>query len=182
MEFPAYDPRGVQGMGLGYATSNRGGCHLRGYTLASEVLGIPTKTDPCSTEGKAALSRAFQDINAAFDATGTCIFLTFGIDLGDELPELVAATGIDYTMESLMEVGERIFNLERLWLFRAGFSGADDTLPQRLLRSPIPHGPMKGQVCRLEEMLPHYYEQRGWDQTGRPGPERLGALGLDMLQ
>ncbi len=178
MEFPAYDPRAVQGMGLGYATSNRGGCHLRGYTLASEILGIPAKTDPAAVVGKPALSKAFQDTNAAFDATGTCIFLTFGIAIEDALPELVAATGVDYTAESLLEAGERIFNLERQWLLRAGFSGADDTLPDRLLKSPIPFGPTKGQVCRLGEMLPEYYRLRGWTAAGAPTREKLEALGL----
>ena len=178
MEFPAYDPRALQGMGLGYATSNRGGCHLRAYTVASEVLGIPSKTDPATTAGKPALSKAFQDNNAAFDASGTCIFLTFGSDLLELLPELVAATGEPYTAESLLEAGERIFNLERQWLLSAGFSGADDTLPERLLRSPIPHGPTKGQLSRLEEMLPEYYRLRGWNAQGEPTREKLQALGL----
>ncbi len=177
-EFPAYDPRAVQGMGLGYATSNRGGCHLRGYTLASEILGIPVKTDPAATAGKPALSIAFQNTNAAFDATGTCVFLTFGIAIEDELPELVAATGVDYTVDSLLEVGERIFNLERQWLLRAGFSGQDDTLPERLLKAAIPHGPTKGRVNRLHEMLPEYYKLRGWNQRGEPTPEKLATLGL----
>jgi aldehyde:ferredoxin oxidoreductase len=76
-EFPAYDPRGIQGMGLGYATSNRGACHLRGYTVASEVLGIPVKTDPLVTEGKAGLVKAFQDATAAVDSSGLCVFTTF---------------------------------------------------------------------------------------------------------
>ncbi len=63
-EFPAYDARGIQGMGLAYATANRGACHLRGYTVASEVLGIPVKTDPLTTEGKPELVKAFQDATA----------------------------------------------------------------------------------------------------------------------
>ena len=176
-EFRA-DARAIQGMGLGYATSNRGGCHLRGYTLASEILGIPVKTDPAATAGKAALSIAFQHTNAAFDASGTCVFLTFGVGVEDAVPELVAATGIDYTVESLMEVGERIFNLERQWLLKAGFTGADDTLPERLLKSGIPHGPTKGQVNRLHEMLPEYYKLRGWNDRGEPTREKLAALGL----
>ena len=69
-EFPAYDARGIQGMGLAYATSNRGACHLRGYTVASEVLGIPVKTDPLTAEGKPELVKAFQDATAAFDSSG----------------------------------------------------------------------------------------------------------------
>lgn len=179
MEFPAYDARAVQGMGLGYATSNRGGCHLKGYTIASEVLGIPVKTDPSTTEGKAALQKAFQDATGAFDASGLCLFLSFGVAVDDFLPELVAATGIDYTLESLLEVGERIFNLERQWLLNAGFTAADDTLPKRLLQEPIPHGPTQGQVNRLYEMLPEYYSLRGWNERGEPTSEKLAALGLE---
>jgi aldehyde:ferredoxin oxidoreductase len=178
MEFPAYDPRAVQGMGLGYATSNRGGCHLKGYTIASEILGIPVKTDPASTAGKAALQIAFQNATGAFDASGLCLFLSFGVGVEDFLPQLVAATGVDYTLDSLLQVGERIFNLERQWLLRAGFTGADDTLPKRLLEEPIPYGPTKGQVNRLSEMLPEYYRLRGWTERGEPSREKLARLGL----
>ena len=90
-EFPAYDSRGIQGMGLAYATSNRGACHLRGYTVASEVLGIPVKTDPLVTEGKADLVKAFQDATSVFDSSGVCIFTTFAWTLADLQPQLDAA-------------------------------------------------------------------------------------------
>ena len=179
MEFPAYDPRAIQGMGLGYATSNRGGCHLRAYTVAAEILGVPEKLDPAVTQGKAALTKAFQDSSAALDATGLCSFLTFGITLEDVLPQLVAATGFDYTIESLVQAGERIFNLERQWLLRAGFTGADDCLPRRMTHEPIPAGPTAGQVNRLAEMLPEYYTLRGWSSDGVPGTDRLAELGLE---
>src|SRR6202008_3405345 len=82
-EFPAYDSRGIQGMGLTYATSNRGACHLRSYTVASEVLGIPVKTDPLVTDGKAELVKAFQDGTAVFDSTGLCVFTSFAWTLAD---------------------------------------------------------------------------------------------------
>ena len=178
MEFPAYDPRAIQGMGLAYATSNRGGCHLRAYTVSAEILGVPEKLDPAITEGKAALVKEFQDGSAAVDATGLCAFLTFGITLEDVLPQLCAATGFDYTLESLVEAGERIFNLERQWLLRAGFTGADDALPRRITHEPIPAGPTAGQVNRLAEMLPEYYQLRGWSSDGVPGADKLRALGL----
>jgi aldehyde:ferredoxin oxidoreductase len=181
MEFPAYDPRAIQGMGLGYATSNRGGCHLRAYTVASEILGVPEKTDPSITEGKAGLVRAFQDISAAVDASGLCTFLTFGITLEDILPQLTAATGFDYTYDSLVQAGERIFNLERQWLFRAGFTGADDALPKRMTDEPIPAGPTAGAVNRLAEMLPEYYENRGWSADGVPTDAKLSELGLETV-
>jgi aldehyde:ferredoxin oxidoreductase len=177
-EFPAYDPRAVQGMGLGYATSNRGACHLKAYTIAPEVLGIPEKIDPQATEHKAHWVKLFQDVTSVFDASGLCIFLTFGIGLEDAWPELVCATGIPYTMEDLLRAGERIFNLERLWNQKAGFTSKDDTLPKRILSEPIPAGPTQGQVNRLHEMLPEYYHLRGWTEDGRPTREKLAELGI----
>jgi aldehyde:ferredoxin oxidoreductase len=177
-EFPAYDGRAIQGMGLGYATSNRGACHLKAYTVSAEILGIPEKLDPQATEGKAKLAKLFQDITSAVDATGLCVFLTFGVGLEDMLPQLVAATGVPYTMETLTRAGERIWNLERLWNERAGLGKGSDTLPKRLLEEPIPSGPAKGMVNRLSEMLPEYYRLRGWTPDGEVTPEKRRELGL----
>ncbi len=177
-EFPAYDSRAIQGMGLGYATSNRGACHLKAYTVAPEILGSPKKLDPTMTEGKAGVAKLMQDVTATVDATGLCLFLTFGVGLDDMLPQLAAATGIPYTMESIIKAGERIWNLERIWNHKAGFTGKDDTLPKRILEEPIPSGPSKGQVNRLQEMLPEYYELRGWTSDGQPTDQKLSDLGL----
>ena len=102
-EFPAYDARGIQGMGLAYATSNRGACHLRGYTVASEVLGIPVKTDPLTAEGKPELVMAFQDATAAFDSAGICIFTSFAWGLADVAPQVAAACGPEFTLENLSQ-------------------------------------------------------------------------------
>ncbi len=177
-EMPAYDPRGVQGIGLHYATSNRGGCHVRGYTIAVEVLGNPVKMDQHVTEGKPELVKTFQDLTAALDSTGACLFATFGIG-GDELAALLSgATGIKYSTADFMAAGERIWNLERLWNLKAGLSSNDDVLPPRLINVPIPAGPSKGEVSHLSEMLPKYYELRGWDEKGVPTPERLAELHL----
>jgi len=178
-EMPAYDPRGVQGIGLHYATSNRGGCHVRGYTIAVEVLGNPVKMDQHTTEGKPDLVITFQNLTAALDSTGACLFATFGIG-GDELACLLSgATGIRYTTEEFMKAGERIWNLERMWNLAIGMTSADDALPPRLINEPIPAGPSKGEVSRLNEMLPLYYRLRGWDENGIPTPEKLHELGLD---
>ncbi|MEE8164720.1 MAG: aldehyde ferredoxin oxidoreductase C-terminal domain-containing protein, partial [Myxococcota bacterium] len=178
-EFPAYDPRAIQGMGLGYATSNRGACHLRAYTVSAEIVGIPMQVDPRATEGKAGLAIAFQNISTAVDATGICLFLTFGTTLESIRPILTAATGIDLDDEALVRVGERIWNLERVWNNRAGFTAADDTLPKRILEDAIPSGPAKGEVNRLSEMLPDYYRERGWSAAGEPSAEKLRELGID---
>jgi aldehyde:ferredoxin oxidoreductase len=178
-EMPAYDPRGVQGIGLNYATNNRGACHVRGYTIAVEVLGNPSKMDPRVTEGKAPLDIVFQNLTAALDSSGACLFSTFGVGADDLADMLSALTGVDYPVEEFMKAGERVWNLERLWNLRAGFTAADDVLPERLLKDPIPTGPAKGCVNRLGEMLPEYYELRGWDQNGVPGDAKLSELSLN---
>ncbi|HMM85823.1 aldehyde ferredoxin oxidoreductase family protein [Azohydromonas sp.] len=177
-EFPAYDSRGIQGMGLAYATSNRGACHLRGYTVASEVLGIPVKTDPLSADGKPELVKAFQDATAVFDSSGTCVFTTFAWGLADLQPQLAAACGDDFTLDNLNVIGERIWNMERDFNNRAGFTAKDDTLPPRLLNEPAKTGPAKGLVNKLPEMLPKYYEVRGWNPDGTLRPETRARLGL----
>ncbi|HME27068.1 MAG TPA: aldehyde ferredoxin oxidoreductase family protein [Acetobacteraceae bacterium] len=177
-EFPAYDSRGIQGMGLAYATANRGACHLRGYTVASEILGIPVKTDPLVPEGKADLVKTFQDATAIFDSAGICVFTSFAWSLQDVAPQLEAACEGDWSLENLGVVGERIWNLERQFNLAAGFTAADDTLPKRLLEEPAKTGPAKGKVNELHMMLPAYYAARGWGTDGRPTPETLARLSL----
>ncbi len=135
-EFPAYDSRGIQGMGLTYATSNRGACHLRSYTVASEVLGIPVKTDPLVTEGKPGLVKAFQDATAAFDSSGLCIFTSFAWGLADIQPQIEAACEGDWSLDKLNLVGERIWNMEKQFNLAAGLTKADDNLPRRLTTAP----------------------------------------------
>ena len=177
-EFPAYDPRGIQGMGLTYATSNRGACHLRSYTVASEILGIPVKTDPLATEGKPELVKAFQDATAAFDSSGTCIFTTFAWTLGDLAPQLDAACEGTWTTDRLAEVGERIWNMERQYNLAAGFTAKDDDLPKRLKIEAAKTGPAKGLVSGIDKMKPEYYKVRGWDAAGVPSKDTLSRLGL----
>jgi len=180
-EMPAYDPRAIQGIGLEYATSNRGGCHVRGYTISPEILGLPMKLDPSITEGKPEILKIFQDLTGALSASGTCLFASFAIGADEIAAELKAATGVDYTPERIMEIGERIWNMERMFIIKNGYTGKDDTLPPRLLNDPIPTGPAKGKVSRLPEMLPKYYEIRGWDKNGVPKKEKLAELGLGHL-
>ena len=177
-EFPAYDGRGIQGMGLTYATSNRGACHLRSYTVASEILGIPEKTDPLVSDGKAGLVRAFQDATAAVDSTGMCVFTTFAWTLEDFAPQIDAACEGEWTVERLLETGERIWNLERQFNIAAGFTGADDNLPPRLLKDAAKTGPAEGKTNDLATMLPEYYEVRGWTPDGVPSNETVARLGL----
>ncbi|WP_306476819.1 aldehyde ferredoxin oxidoreductase family protein [Methyloversatilis sp.] len=177
-EFPAYDARAVQGMGLTYATSNRGACHLRSYTISSEVLGIPVKTDPLTTEGKPALVKAFQDATAVVDSTGLCVFTTFAWALSDIQPQLQAACEGDWSMEKLDLMGERIWNMERQFNNAAGFTRKDDDLPARLKTEAAKVGPAKGLVSGIDKMIPEYYDLRGWDTEGRPTAETVARLGL----
>jgi aldehyde:ferredoxin oxidoreductase len=177
-EFPAYDPRGIQGMGLTYATSNRGACHLRSYTVASEVLGIPMKTDPLVAEGKPELVMAFQDATAAFDSAGLCIFTSFAWGLADVAPQVAAACGPEFTLENLSLIGERIWNMERDFNNRAGFTAKDDNLPPRLLNEAAKSGPAKGLTSKLPEMLPKYYKARGWNADGTLTAATRTKLGL----
>ncbi len=177
-EFPAYDPRGIQGMGLAYATSNRGACHLRGYTVASEVLGIPVKTDPLATEGKAALVKAFQDATAAVDSSGLCVFTTFAWSMENIAPQVDAACEGDWSVDRMLEVGERIWNLERDFNMRAGMTADQDTLPQRLLKDAANVGPAKGRVNDLDKMLPEYYALRGWSADGQITSDTRARFGI----
>jgi aldehyde:ferredoxin oxidoreductase len=177
-EFPAYDPRGIQGIGLAYATSNRGACHLRGYTIASEVLGIPVKTEQNDSDGKAELVKAFQDATALVDSAGLCIFTTFAWGMDNIAPQIDAACEGDWSVENCLETGERIWNMERLFNEAAGFTADDDKLPKRLLEEVIKSGPTEGQVNRLGEMLPKYYEVRGWTADGKIPEETRQRLSL----
>ena len=177
-EMPAYDPRGIKGIGLNYATSNRGGCHVRGYTISPEVLGIPEKLDNLAYEGKAGWVKGFQDLTAAVDAAGICLFCTFGIGAQELADQLTTATGEIYTPETVLAAGERIWNLEKLYNLKVGFTKADDTLPPRLLHEPMKNGANAGAVCELDKVLEEYYALRGWDEEGVPGAAKLAALGL----
>jgi aldehyde:ferredoxin oxidoreductase len=177
-EFAAYDPRGAQGMGLGYATSNRGACHLKGYTIAPEILGIPEKIDPLVTEGKAFWQFAFQNVTAAFDSSGICLFTTFGMGADELAPQVSAAIGDEVSVDELVQIGERIWNVERLFNMRVDLGGSEDTLPDRILKDGLPGGAAKGETVRLGEMLPEYYELRGWNAQGEPTSEKLQDLGL----
>ncbi|HEX3015862.1 MAG TPA: aldehyde ferredoxin oxidoreductase family protein [Desulfobacteria bacterium] len=177
-ELPAYDPRALQGLGLNYATSNRGGCHVRGYLTSPEILGIPEKLDNLATEGKAGWVKTFQDLTAAVDSAGICLFTTFGLGGPEIAEQLKTITGIDYSVEDVLTCGERIWNLERLINLKSGLTQADDCLPPRFFTEPMKVGPNQGQLSKLAEMLPEYYQLRGWDENGKPTEERLKALAI----
>jgi aldehyde:ferredoxin oxidoreductase len=183
-EFPGYDPRGSQGMGLLYATSNKGASHMEGDVAYEEVFGVPVKEDPFSTDGKAELVNHFQNSFALIDSAGLCVFVALRYVFNKDrliwplrLSEMMAyTTGEGYTAEEVLKAGERVYNLERMFLLKAG--STEDTLPPRMLNEPLPDGPAKGMVAELDKMLPEYYKVRGWDEKGWPTKEKLDELGL----
>lgn len=178
-ELPAYDPRGVQGHGITYAVNNRGGCHIKGYMISPEILGYPEKLDRFSLEGKAAYAKIFHDLTAVIDSIGLCVFSTFGLNLPDYVDMYNAVCGDIYNDETLLEAGERIWNLEKLFNLREGIDSTHDKLPRRLVEEPVANGPSKGHVHHLNELLPEYYSVRGWDEEGIPTEETLERLGLE---
>lgn len=172
-EFAAYDGRSMQGMGLAYATSNRGACHLRADPYAHDF-------ETTEIAGKAKIVKDTQDEVAFIDSSGLCSFPAgCGWSMDDYRQLVDAACEGEWDSERMLETGERIWNLERIFNQKAGFGRKDDTLPKRILEEPAPSGTAKGLVCRLDEMLPEYYQLRGWDDDGNPNAETRKRLGLD---
>ncbi|SFB69665.1 aldehyde:ferredoxin oxidoreductase [Halobiforma haloterrestris] len=177
---PAYDPRCMKGMGIGYATSNRGACHLRGYTPAAEILGIPEKVDPYEWEGKGELTAEFQDLHAISDSFDICKFNAFAEGIEEYVLQYNGMTGRDVSEDELMEAGERVYNLERYYNNLNGFDGSDDSLPERFLEDGIRgQGASEGEYCELEEMKAEYYDYRGWVDGVVPD-EKLDELGIEV--
>ena len=180
MTFPAYDPRGFHGMGLAYATSARGACHnVGGYTVSDELL--KPKYDRYATQGKGELVKSLQDNRAYVDSLGLCTVVrgAYNFSTNPSPETLLAITGYDFAPH-LMEIGERISNLERMILVREGVDRSLDTLPARMQES-VPNGPAEGHSISnlmLDEMLDEYYELRGWDNQGIPKTETLERLSL----
>ena len=170
-EFAGYDGRSLQGMGLGYATSNRGACHLRHDTFTEDFA------DP-GTKDKATACATTQDFVAMVDSSGLCLFTTGTWGYDDFAKMVDADMPGDWDVERLRKTGERIWNLEKLFNLKAGLTKADDTLPPRILKDPVPAGFNKGGVCELDVMIPQYYAARGWDAEGVPTESKLESLGI----
>jgi aldehyde:ferredoxin oxidoreductase len=178
----SFDPRAIQGLGLHFATCNQGPHHAYGYTFVDELLSVHNSMDPWDTEGKPELVKEYQDMTAVMDSLGFCNWLLLGLKFSNLLPMTNAVLGSQYKAPELMEIGERAWNLERLFNSKAGITGGDDRLPDRFTKEPIGDGPAEGQVSRVPEMLPKYYELRGWTEEGTVRPETLQRLGLQELE
>lgn len=180
MPFPAYDPRALKGMGLAFGTSSRGACHNVGGWTISDELGTG-KYDRFSLEGKGALINKLQNTRAYIDSLGVCTQVRKAIGFTDNPDEVILkkVTGLDLTPQ-LMEIGERIYNLERLILVAEGVDSKDDQMPERM-SVPLREGKAKGQSLNPEEyqvMLQDYYNVRGWSENGIPMQEVLERLEL----
>jgi len=195
-ELPMHEPRGKKGLGLSYAVSNRGACHLQmiDHDDAWQVpenmvpeVGLVKPANPLDTSiDKVRLVKAAEDWKATVDSLVMCIYSSFP---AGPKPDVVSGivnsvTGWNITLAELARIGERIFNLCRAFNVREGFSRKDDALPERL-SEPLPDGQYKGQRVSPEElqsMLDNYYEIRGWDEkTGIPMAHKLKELGLDFV-
>ena len=184
LELPAYDPRLSTGMALAYATSDRGGCHLRSWTIGEELLSTKGRMDPFAKEFKAEFVKNQQDLFCLINSSGFCLFATFALNQKQITPLLHSATGIEAFSDAdeLLMIGERINNLVRLFNLREGLTRKMDTLPMRLLTEPLPDGPGRGKVADLDELLDEYYLVRGWDESGKPTGNKLNELGIQVAE
>jgi aldehyde:ferredoxin oxidoreductase len=177
---PAYDPRGLKGMGIGYATSNRGACHLRAYTPAAELGVMPfgsLKVDPLAWKGKGELAKIFQDVHAFSDSLDLCKFSAFAQGADEYAAQYAAYVGVAFTPEDVLKTGERIYNLERYYNNLAGLREGSDYLPDRFTKEPSTMPGSEGHVCELDLMLEEYYAARGW-QNGVVPEAKLKELGI----
>lgn len=177
---PAYDPRGLKGMGIAYATSNRGACHLRAYTPAAELGVMPfgsLKVDPLAWKGKGELTKIFQDVHAFSDSLDMCKFSAFAMGAEEYAQQYSAIVGVPYTADDVLKTGERIYNLERHYNNLAGFAEGSDYLPKRFTTEASTMPGSEGHVCELDDMLAEYYAARGW-QNGVAPESKLKELGV----
>ena len=182
LELPAYDPRGSFGHALGYATSNRGGCHLTGYLAAMEIFAAPKKIPRFSTGGKADLLVLKQNQSVIEDSLSVCKFAGWALSFEFYSRFASAITGEDISVKDLMIIGERVYNLERLFNLREGLTALDDTLPKRFLEEGMTTGFSKNKTVPLQQMLVNYYQARGWDPLGIPTAKILKKLNLHPLE
>ncbi|MFX1377389.1 MAG: aldehyde ferredoxin oxidoreductase family protein [Promethearchaeota archaeon] len=188
LELPAYDSRAAKITGLAYATANRGGCHITGYIEGPAFLSMPfmivenamvgdvLSENPEDTK----VVKEFEDAFGIFDAIGGCKFMGMVLTSEDWASLIQKLLGYEFSKEDFAKMGERLYNLARVYNIREGITRADDTLPPRMLEEPMPEGPAKGQTVNLDPLLDAYYEYRGWDkETGKPTKEKLKELGLE---
>jgi aldehyde:ferredoxin oxidoreductase len=185
LEFPAHDPRAFNSLAIGYATSNRGACHLQGASYFFEKtaimpeIGYKEPQDRHGTEGKGRLNFYSQNIMCLMDSLKLCKFLLYGgVNLTMITQWIKNVIGWEMTVDELLETGERIFNLKRMYNVRCGISRKDDTIPMRILTQPRRDKGTGENLPHFGKMLNEYYQIRGWTDEGIPKQETLKRLGL----
>ncbi|MGA2238118.1 MAG: aldehyde ferredoxin oxidoreductase family protein [Candidatus Bathyarchaeia archaeon] len=185
LEPPGHDPRAYNSLAVGYATSNRGACHLQGMSYAFEravtmpELGLHEVQDRFGTVKKGELVAKTQDLMSLFDSIKLCKFLLYGgVKLTHILEWFNAVTGWEMSQTEIMRAGERIYNLKRMYNVRCGITRKDDTAPTRMLREKRGEGGAAENLPPFSEALDEYYRYRGWDQNGIPTKTKLLELGL----
>jgi aldehyde:ferredoxin oxidoreductase len=183
-----HDPRGFYSAALGYATSNRGGCHLQALSHVFErsvtmpEIGVNQPLDRHAADGKGELVARAQDLMCLFDSLKLCKFAMLGgVRLSHLTEWLQAITGWDVDNEEMLAIGERIYNLKRMYNVRLGISRKDDSIPIRVLVHRLAEGGTAGNLPPLGQMLADYYQVRGWTPEGIPTLEKLSSLGLDLI-
>jgi len=177
LEIPGYDPRGTFGMGIAYATSDRGACHQRAWVAKAELYD--PELDRFSFEKKARIVKDVQDERAAFFSLVLCDFAPISEEDCVEMWNL--ATGFDHTVESYLECGERIWNMIRLFNLREGLQPGSDILPERFFTEGFSKGPAKDKILskkEFEQSIQEYYRIRGWNEKGIPKDQTLQQLGI----
>lgn len=189
LDLPAHDPRAYSSLAINYATGTRGACHLRGFPHCGEMgilvpeAGYDKVLDRFSMEGKAFLSALFQDMASVSDSLVLCIFMqTCGENFSDVTNSYNAITGLNLSPKQLLQIGERIWNLQRIINISDGINRKDDALPRRMFE-PAKKGPRKGAVPEpFEPTLNEYYKIRGWDNKGIPTDKIIEKLGLTKFK
>ena len=175
LEMPAYEPRGNYGMGIAYATSERGACHLRAFPIFSEtpfeIEALVDEVIESQNFNGIKWSMCYCDFWGSVNTEITADLLSVG--LGEEV-----------TAAELDQAGERIWTLSRLFNQRNGFGAQEDSLPEKVLKKPLKNGPNAGKTFDPEDFavaMGSYYQKRGWDEQGQPGAAKLVELGLDRI-
>jgi aldehyde:ferredoxin oxidoreductase len=186
LELSQSNPTPTVSLALSWATSNRGACHLEGFSHQVEggvpypEAGYPAGMEGTSPEGKGKMTALMQNYMAIFNALGLCKFLFFARISHETLCQWIKGlTGWDLTSPDLMEIGDRLYNLKRAYNVLMGVSADRDTMPQRILEILRPGRPVSEGEKLFVDMRRDYYEFRGWDEKGIPKPEKLISLGLE---